>query len=95
MHVEAVLDRGQRRAKGGQGQALADSGATVYIDARHAIAHNKVMVIDGKAVVTGSFNFTKSAEERNAENLLIIDSPELAKLYREEWEKHRGHGERW
>lgn len=95
VHVEAVLDRGQRTARGSQAGALADSGAKVYIDARHAIAHNKVMVIDGKTLVTGSFNFTKGAEEKNAENLLILDAPELTKLYREEWEKHRGHAEGW
>lgn len=46
-------------------------------------------------LTTGSFNFTNGTEEHNAENLLIIDSPELARLYREEWERHRGHGERW
>jgi phosphatidylserine/phosphatidylglycerophosphate/cardiolipin synthase-like enzyme len=95
VNVEAVLDRGQRTARGGQGQTLVSSGVTVYVDARHAIAHNKVMVLDGRAVVTGSFNFTKGAEEKNAENLLILDSPELARLYCEEWEKHRGHAERW
>ena len=36
VHVEAILDRSQRTAKGGQGKALAASGATVYIDPRHA-----------------------------------------------------------
>lgn len=95
VHVQAILDRGQRNARGGQGGALAAAGATVYLDTRHAIAHNKVMVIDGRTVVTGSFNFTKGAEERNAENLLILDSEDLARLYREEWEKHRGHGVAW
>lgn len=95
MHVEAVLDKSQPTAKGGQGQALASSGANVYVDRKHAIAHNKVMVIDGRTLVTGSFNFTKGAEEKNAENLLIIDSPELARLYMEEWEKHRGHSDPW
>ena len=48
---------------------------------KHAIAHNKIIVIDGKTVITGSFNFTKAAEEKNAENLLIIKSTELAKIY--------------
>lgn len=42
------------------------------------IAHNKVMVIDGRTVITGSFNFTKAAEESNAENLLVIDDADLA-----------------
>ena len=93
VHVEAVLDRGQRRAKGGQGQALADSGAKVFIDARHAIAHNKVMLIDGRTLVTGSFNFTKSAEDHNAENLMVLDSPEAVDLYRENYLKHLGHSQ--
>jgi phosphatidylserine/phosphatidylglycerophosphate/cardiolipin synthase-like enzyme len=52
--------------------------AELLIDAEHRIAHNKVMVIDGQTVIAGSFNFTKSAETRDAENLLVIRSPELA-----------------
>jgi phosphatidylserine/phosphatidylglycerophosphate/cardiolipin synthase-like enzyme len=48
----------------------------VWIDAEHAAAHNKVMVIDNgtadAAVITGSFNFTQAAQHRNAENLLIL-----------------------
>jgi len=47
-------------------------------------------VIQG-IVITGSFNFTKAAEEKNAENLLIIRSGELARLYRENWMLHRNH----
>jgi phosphatidylserine/phosphatidylglycerophosphate/cardiolipin synthase-like enzyme len=95
VHVEAVLDRSQRAARGGQGQTLASCGGTVYIDARHAIAHNKIMVFDGRTVSTGSFNFTAAAENSNAENLVIIDSPDLARLYSEDWERHRAHAEPW
>jgi phosphatidylserine/phosphatidylglycerophosphate/cardiolipin synthase-like enzyme len=62
-----------------------------YIDARHAIAHNKIIIIDRAVVITGSFNFTKAAEEKNAENLLIIRSKELAKPYLENWQRHREH----
>jgi phosphatidylserine/phosphatidylglycerophosphate/cardiolipin synthase-like enzyme len=95
VHVEAVLDRSQRTAKNGQGQVLANAGAKVYVDSRHAIAHNKVMILDGKTLITGSFNFTTSAETRNAENLLVLDSAELARLYMDEWVKHRSHSEPW
>lgn len=49
--------------------------------------------MDGELVVTGSFNFTKAAEERNAENVLIVKDKGLAKLYQENWEAHRGHSE--
>ena len=67
----------------------------VTVDAAHAIAHNKVMIIDGVIVVTGSFNFTKAAEEKNAENLLIIRDPGLAKLYMDNWDQHRVHSEEY
>jgi phosphatidylserine/phosphatidylglycerophosphate/cardiolipin synthase-like enzyme len=49
-----------------------NAGLPTYIDDRHAIAHNKIVIIDGQTVLTGSFNFTKQADENNAENLLVI-----------------------
>ena len=72
---------------------LADMGIPTYIDSAHAIAHNKIMVIDRETVITGSFNFTKGAEEKNAENLLIIRSKDLAKPYMDNWNQHKGHSE--
>ena len=60
-------------------------------DGKHAIAHNKVMVIDGSVVITGSFNFTNSAETRTAENFLSLQSPELAQTYRQQWLSHWEH----
>jgi phosphatidylserine/phosphatidylglycerophosphate/cardiolipin synthase-like enzyme len=42
---------------------------------------------------TGSFNFTKAAEEKNAENVLIIKSKELARMYNENWRRHREYTE--
>lgn len=62
------------------------------IDDQHAIAHNKVMVIDSGTILTGSFNFTKAAEEKNAENLLVIqDAPELVKAYEANIHARAGH----
>jgi phosphatidylserine/phosphatidylglycerophosphate/cardiolipin synthase-like enzyme len=51
------------------------------------------MIIDDHTVITGSFNFTKSAEEKNAENLLIIDSKPLAKQYYDNFLLHEQHSE--
>ena len=53
------------------------------------------MIIDSEVVITGSFNFSKSAEESNAENLLIINSYELAGKYIENWKKHEDHSEEY
>jgi phosphatidylserine/phosphatidylglycerophosphate/cardiolipin synthase-like enzyme len=72
-----------------------NAGIPTYIDAKHAIAHNKVMIIDQMTVITGSFNFTKAAEVNNAENLLVIRSKELAKIYLDNWRKHEEHSEKY
>jgi len=70
---------------------LARSGVEVHVDSAHTLAHNKVMVIDGETVITGSFNFTYAAEHRNAENLLVIQNKTLAEQYAANWREHKKH----
>jgi phosphatidylserine/phosphatidylglycerophosphate/cardiolipin synthase-like enzyme len=91
--VEVLLDKSQRTEKYSSADFLRDSGIPTYIDAQHAIAHNKIMIIDEGTVLTGSFNFTKAAEENNAENLLVIHDAVLAKQYLRNWETHADHSE--
>jgi phosphatidylserine/phosphatidylglycerophosphate/cardiolipin synthase-like enzyme len=91
--VEVILDKNQRTQKYSSATFLFNVGIPVKIDAQHAIAHNKVMVIDGETVITGSFNFTKAAEENNAENLLVIRDKKLASLYAKNWYEHAQHSE--
>ena len=93
--VEAILDKSQRTEKYTSATFLANSGIPTLIDDRHAIAHNKVIIIDRETVITGSFNFSKAAEEKNAENLLIIRNKDLAKVYVENWFEHKEHSERY
>lgn len=62
-----------------------------WVDKKHAIMHNKVMVIDDRVVITGSFNFTANAEENNAENLLILRSYKAAARYAGNWYTHKWH----
>ncbi|MEY4729940.1 MAG: hypothetical protein RL020_1098 [Pseudomonadota bacterium] len=71
-------------------------GVKVYLDSDHAIAHNKIMLIDANtlqhAVITGSYNFTQAAEKNNAENVLLIRSnPAIAAEYLANWKKHQAH----
>ena len=90
--VEVVLDKSQEKGdKYSSADFLLNSGIETKIDAQHSIAHNKVMVIDGEIVITGSFNFTRAAEERNAENLLVLYDRKLAERYRKNWEEHARH----
>jgi phosphatidylserine/phosphatidylglycerophosphate/cardiolipin synthase-like enzyme len=82
----AVLDKSQRSKT--YATFLVNNGIPTFIDAKHAIAHNKIMTIDRETIITGSFNFTKSAEKRNAENLLVIKSKKLAGIYLMNWQHH-------
>jgi phosphatidylserine/phosphatidylglycerophosphate/cardiolipin synthase-like enzyme len=93
MRIEVILDKSQRTEKYSSADFLHNMGIPVRIDARHAIAHNKIIIIDGETVTTGSFNFTKSAEQSNAENLLIIRDKALADKYTANWNKHAEHSE--
>ncbi|MGH7972657.1 MAG: phospholipase D family protein [Limisphaerales bacterium] len=91
--VQVLLDHSQRTEKYSEADFLRNAGVPTMIDSAHAIAHNKVMVIDDFLVLTGSFNFTKAAEENNAENLLVINDPVLAHRYKENWQVHESHSE--
>jgi phosphatidylserine/phosphatidylglycerophosphate/cardiolipin synthase-like enzyme len=68
-------------------------GISIKIDSAHAIGQNKVMIIDGETIITGSFNFTKAAEDKNAVNLLVIRDKATAKKYTKSWQYHEGHSE--
>jgi len=91
--VRVILDKSQRTEKYSEADFLQHQGISTMIDAEHAIAHNKIMILDDYLVLTGSFNFTKAAEENNAENLLLINDPVLAKRYGANWEAHQSHSE--
>ena len=93
VQVQVILDKSQRSGEIFFCRLSANQGVPVMIDANHAIAHNKVIVIDGETVLTGSFNFTKAAQEKNAENLLIIRDPALAAQYTQNWDAHRQHSQ--
>jgi phosphatidylserine/phosphatidylglycerophosphate/cardiolipin synthase-like enzyme len=91
--VQVVLDSSQRTEKYSEADFLIHAGVPTLIDARHAIAHNKIMVIDDYLVLTGSFNFTKAAEEKNSENHLVINDSSLAAEYISNWNTHERHSE--
>jgi phosphatidylserine/phosphatidylglycerophosphate/cardiolipin synthase-like enzyme len=95
LDVQVILDKSQRTEKYSSADFLLHAGIPAYVDSEHAIAHNKVMVIDSHTVITGSFNFTNAAEAHNAENLLVIRSPELAERYAANWKAHLEHSEKY
>ena len=94
--VIAILDKSQRRERYTEATFLQNAGCMVLIDDKHAIAHSKTILVDRSIVITGSFNFTKSAEEKNAENLLIIKGNQpLFDKYFANFDDHKRHSERY
>lgn len=93
--VRVLVDGDQLdRVESSTAPRLASAGIPVWIETKYQNAHNKVIVIDAATshaiVMTGSFNFTWTAQHRNAENLLIArNNPKLAARYAQNWERHR------
>ena len=92
--VRGVFDEGQAHSnRGSEYPRLRSAGLDVRLDGSSGLLHHKVIVLDGQTVVTGSYNFSRSAEERNDEALLILHLPEIAAAYQEEcvrlWEDGR------
>ena len=91
---QKMLDNGQNS----QIPTLAAAGIPVRLETRYAVAHNKIILIDAKTprgiLITGSYNFTWSAQARNAENLLILrDNPTLLQRYLNNWQRHHAEAQ--
>lgn len=84
--VRGVFDEGQANASGAEFSRLQQAGLDVRLERSDGLLHHKVIVIDGETVITGSYNFTRSAEEQNDEAVLILHDAELARQYLEEFE---------
>ncbi len=99
VRVEVLADR-ESMLKGENSQIpqLVAAGIPVWLETRYAAAHNKILLLDANqsdaAVITGSYNFTYSAQARNAENLLILrGNPALARAYLANWQRHRSEAQ--
>lgn len=91
--VQIVLDRSVLTEKNSQYPAMMKAGVPTWIDRKHKIAHNKVILIDGEWIETGSFNYTDNAELHNGENALICHGKAAYDLYLQDWKKHMVHSE--
>lgn len=84
--IRILVDKSQRSERYSVCDFLAHADIPILVDEKPAIAHSKVIIIDGQTVVTGSFNFTAAAEASNVENLLILTSNGLAATYTAAWQ---------
>jgi len=100
LEVIVLFDRRERIQRGSVAPELVEAGVKVLLDDRPAIAHNKTIIIDPDSpnpmVETGSFNFTYSAEKRNAENFLIVRNDHgLAAAYERNFQKRLAASQPW
>jgi phosphatidylserine/phosphatidylglycerophosphate/cardiolipin synthase-like enzyme len=88
LDIAGVMEDEQVRSNTGtEYDPLLQSGIDVRLDGNPGQMHHKVIIIDRKIVVTGSYNFTNSAETRNDENLIVIYSPIIAEQYLAEFQR--------
>ena len=86
--VRVVIDHEQvEKRNHSLAAVIKDAGVPLRVDIVHTLLHDKYMIIDGKTVETGSFNFTSAAERHNAENVIVMwDAPAVAQAYTRDWE---------
>lgn len=82
--VRGVVEKRSAGSKYSRHKYLNERGAEVYIDGNPKTMHHKVIVVDGKLVMTGSYNFSASAEKSNDENLIIIHDSKISGMFLEE-----------
>ncbi|MFN8534574.1 MAG: phospholipase D-like domain-containing protein [Dehalococcoidia bacterium] len=89
VQVAGVFERTGSETQFSEFRRLQEAGIEVYQDGNPYIMHHKVIVIDERIVLTGSYNFTDNAERSNDENLLFIEDAGLARKYIEEFNRVR------
>jgi len=91
--VAVILDRSDERYLCERASPLLAAGVPVWIDHVSGIAHNKIIVIDRRVVIGGSYNYTASAERRNVENVTFIESEAVADRFLANWARRRDAAE--
>jgi phosphatidylserine/phosphatidylglycerophosphate/cardiolipin synthase-like enzyme len=90
--VKVILDQSQEKMAYGRWPVMQKGGVKVFFDRDHEIANSKIILIDDRTIITGSYNFTKAAEEKNAENIVVIENDaELFTKFKANFEQHLGH----
>jgi len=94
VEIRILMDKGQSQGKSSKYKFFLDNDIAIIQDRHTGIMHNKIAIIDGRILFTGSYNWSKSAEERNEENLLeFIDEEEIIEIYQERldylWEHNK------
>jgi phosphatidylserine/phosphatidylglycerophosphate/cardiolipin synthase-like enzyme len=86
--VSGVMEESQFKSNdGSEYTPLKEAGLPVFLDGNVGQMHHKVIIIDGEIVITGSYNFSASAERTNDENVVIFFDPQIAAQYLAEFHR--------
>ena len=83
--VRLYLDQDQVDYQYSQSRLLVQKGIKTRISTNNYIMHNKFAIIDNRILLTGSYNWTFSANNRNDENLMVIDDPEIIEIFQNQF----------
>jgi cardiolipin hydrolase len=86
MDIQIVGDKDWPKEKGGEYSTLKNASLNVRIDNRPGVMHDKHAIIDGRIVITGSFNWSTEANQQNRENLIILNNPIIATIYEQNFQ---------
>jgi phosphatidylserine/phosphatidylglycerophosphate/cardiolipin synthase-like enzyme len=87
VEVRVVIERERAYEQGSEYPRLKSAGVDVRLDGNPNLMHHKFMVIDGYIVVTGSYNWSSAAEDRNDENIVVILDRDVAQRFVQEFER--------
>jgi phosphatidylserine/phosphatidylglycerophosphate/cardiolipin synthase-like enzyme len=87
VEVRVVIERERAYEQGSEYPRLKSAGVDVRLDGNPNLMHHKFMVIDGYVVVTGSYNWSTAAEDRNDENIVVIFDRDVAQRFVQEFER--------
>ena len=96
-HRRGVDEKGNRnKASVAAMNLVAGAGIPLRTNDRYAIMHDKIIIVDGHTVETGSFNFTRAGARTNSENVLVVrEMPEVARRYLFHWQSRWNTGTNW
>ena len=87
VRVRVIMDTSQPKARGGEYRRLIEAGIPVLVERLSGLMHHKFMVVDREVVVTGSYNWSAAADDRNFENAIVVRDPEVAGEFLREFER--------
>ncbi len=85
--VTGVFERTGSETRFSEYGKLKEAGLEVFQDGNPYVMHHKVFIVDDRAVIFGSYNFSANADESNDENLLIVEDTALAQRFGEEFDR--------